>query len=102
MIAHVSNCGRLSRNSKKRINRLWSRRADSRADELRLMRELLEGHMVRHHLLLLKGMAHGQTMRNAGGRGVCWLGGGTAKVVAALDRWWLARTALVGLRSGLF
>ena len=58
------------------------------------MRELLEGHMVRHHLLLLEGMATGQTVRNAGGREMCWLGGGTAELVAALYRWWLARTAL--------
>lgn len=27
---------------------------------------------------------------------------GAAELVAALDRWWLARAALVGLRSGLF
>lgn len=101
MVAHICDRRRLSQNSKKWIDRLRSRRADSRADVLRLMRELLEGHMVRHHLLLLEGMATGQTVRNAGGREMCWLGGGTAELVAALYRWWLASTALVGLRSGL-
>ena len=102
MVAHTRDRRRLRRSSKKRIDRLRSRRADSGANVLRLMRELLEGHVVRHHLLLLEeGMVGGQAMRNAGGWEVCWLGGGTAEVVAALNRWRLTGAALVGLRSGL-
>jgi len=38
---------------------------------------------------------------DAGGREVCWLGVRAAELVAALDRWWLARAALVKLRAGL-
>lgn len=102
MIAHISDRRRCSRNLKKRVDRLRSRRADSRADVLLLMRELLERHMVRHHmLLLLEGMAHGQTVRDAGGRKVRWLGVVASELVAALDGWRLTRTALVRLCSGL-
>jgi hypothetical protein len=40
-------------------------------------------------------------VRDTGRWEVCWLGLGAAELVAALDRWWLARAALVGLRAGL-
>ena len=40
-------------------------------------------------------------MRHAGGWEACWLGGPTAELVAALDRWWLTRAAVVWLCSGL-
>lgn len=83
MTAHIRDHRSVSRTLKKRVDRLRSRRADSRADVLRLMRDLLEGHVVRHHLLLLKGMTHGQPVWDAGGREVCWL---AAELVAALDR----------------
>ena len=36
-------------------------------------------------------------MWDASGWEVCWLGVRAAELVAALDRWWLARAALVGL-----
>lgn len=101
MIPHVGNRGRLSRNPKVRIDRLRSRRADSGADVLRLMPGLLKRNVVRHHLLLLEGMVGGQTIRNAGRREVRRLGVVASELIAALDRWWLTRTALVGLCSGL-
>ena len=99
--AHIRDRRSVSRNLKKRVDRLRSRRADSRADALRLMRELLEGHVVWHHLLLLEGMTHRQTVRHAGGWEVRLLCVRASELVAALNWWWLARAALIGLRSGL-
>lgn len=58
----MSHRRRLSRSTKERIDGLRSRRADSRADVLRFVRELLERHVVRHRnhlLLLLEGMPDG-------------------------------------------